>query len=88
MKRRVLTVGAIIMLLAVALLIAAPMALADPAGCTQNYAGSVANPPEGADPIICEGKFCVDGVGVNPSGAFGYVDHVDYATQVYIACVV
>lgn len=87
--RRVAVVMAIILVALVAMMALAPLALAaeDPAGCTTTYVSSVGNPPPGSDPIICEGKLCTEGIGVNPSALDGYTTHAAGATTTYVDCV-
>lgn len=88
--RRVAVVLVLVLIGGALMLALAPMALAaeDPAGCTTTYVGSVGNPPAGADPVICEGRFCTEGVGVNPSAVDEYANHAAGATTTYVNCVV
>lgn len=88
--RRVATVVVLLLVVAVLMFALAPLALAaeDPAGCTTTYAGSVGNPPPEADPLICEGKFCSEGVGANPSAVGDFANHAGGATTTYVSCVV
>lgn len=88
--KRVGVVLVILIVATVALTALAPLAFAaeDPAGCTTTYVGAATNPPDTADPIICEGKFCSEGIGLNPSTTGAYVNHQTTAAETYVSCVV
>ena len=88
MARRFVVSGLLLLILMILLVFAAPLAYADPVGCTTQYIDSASNPPPDASPIVCEGPKCRDGIGISPSGTSNLVDHEVGATTTYVDCVV
>lgn len=88
MRRRAGLLGIVLFIIAILLILAAPFAYAEPVGCTTTYVSTASNPPADADPLICEGKLCTEGVGVDPSATGPFVDHEVTAADTYVRCVV
>lgn len=88
--KRVFLVVAMLLVAMVLLFALAPLAFAatDPAGCVTTYAGTASNPPDDANPLICDDKFCSGGVGVRPNAVGRLANYESGAAGALVTCVV